>query len=286
MRSTRRLRPLAALLVLALAFGLAGCYNPFSPRIAPVLGNSKPAPVPTNAPNLLRLFEWCYNNQAIDEYREIFTDDYRFNFSPTDSSGAEWRGTPWTREDELISATQLFVGGSATEPPASSIRLSLDKNFFIFPDPNYTAWDLTGRWHKNIRTTVTLVISTEGGSSTEIQGHGNFYMIRGDSAVIPEELRLRGFGPDSNRWYIRRWDDETAQEGGLAQAVSEARARQLAADRSTVPAVAPRADATPSYGLSWGAIKAYYRNLPTSSSAASVAGATAAPLAVRRPSRP
>ena len=279
MTRVRRLRPLAALLVLAIALGLAGCYNPFSPRIAPVLGNSKPAPVPTNAPNLLRLFEWCYNNQAIAEYREIFTDDYRFNFSPTDSSGSEWRGTPWTREDELISATQLFVGGSATEPPASSIRLSLDKNFFIFPDPNYTTgptgWDRDGRWHKNIRTTVTLVIGTEGGSSTEIQGHGNFYMIRGDSAVIPEELRLRGFEPDSNRWYIRRWDDETAQEG-LAQAVAVARARQLAGHRDAVPA-------TPVAGLTWGAIKAYYRSLPYATQAAPLA---ARPAATGRPSRP
>jgi len=255
-----RLRPLAGLGVLALAFALAGCYNPFSPRIAPVLGNSKPAPVPSSAPNLLRLFEWCYNNQAIAEYREIFSDDYRFFFSPTDSSGGEWRGTPWTREDELISATQLFVGGSATEPPASSIRLSLDKNFFVFPDPNYTAWDRDGRWHKNIRTTVTLVISTEGGSSTEIQGHANFYMIRGDSAVIPEELKLRGFGPDTLRWYIRRWDDETAQEG-IAQTVGQAGARPLGAGRAWLLAAAPRADAGATQSISWGAIKAYYRQL-------------------------
>jgi hypothetical protein len=263
MTRTRQLRALAVLGVLALAFALAGCYNPFSPRIATVLGHSEPAPVPSSAPNLLRLFEWCYNNQAIAEYREIFSDDYRFFFSPTDSSGGEWRGTPWTREDELISATQLFVGGSATEPPASSIRLSLDKNFFVFPDPNYTAWDPEGRWHKNIRTTVTLVITTEGGSSTEIQGHANFYMIRGDSAVIPEELRLRGFGPDPLRWYIRRWDDETAQEG-IAQTVGQARARPLSAGRAGPPAAAgaPRADAGATESISWGAIKAYYRNLP------------------------
>ena len=211
-----RFRPLAAVGLLIAGFALSGCFNPFSPRIAPVLGTSKPAPVPSSAPGVLRLFEWCYNQQAIAEYREIFTDDYRFLFSPLDSSGAEWRGTPWTREDEVISTTALFVGGSATEPAATSIRLSLDRNFFVYPDPAYTLWDPVGRWHKHIQTTVTLLIGTDDGSSFEITGSASFYMVRGDSAVIPEELRLRGFGPDSNRWYIRRWEDETAQPDNAA----------------------------------------------------------------------
>jgi hypothetical protein len=268
-----RLRAFVASAVVVAGFALGGCFNPFSPRIAPVLGISKPAPVPSSASGVLRLFEWCYNNKAIAEYREIFTDDYRFFFSPLDSAGAEWRGTPYTREDEMISATNLFVGGSATEPAASSIRLSLDRNFFVYPDPNFTPWDPLGRWHKNIRTTVTLVIGTDDGNSIEITGHANFYMVRGDSAVIPEELRLRGFGPDSNRWYIRRWDDETAQSEGATLAAGPAAAPRLAGTRRAAPAAAREpaaglratrvADARPLAGqpwitASWGAVKAYY----------------------------
>lgn len=266
-----RFRPHAALAALALVAALAGCYNPFSPRIAPVLGNSKPAPAPSSPTNLMRLFEWCYNNQAIAEYREIFTDDYRFYFSPLDSAGEDWRGQPYTREDEMISATNLFVGGSATEPPASSIRLALDRNFFIFPDPDYTAWDPTGTWHKNIRTTVTLVIGTEDGSSTEITGHANFYMVRGDSAVIPEELRNRGFGPDPNRWYIRRWNDETAQSEGPMMASLDGRSGPLAARAGGAVAAARSRGAAPLsgqyLGLTWGAIKSYYRYRPVVSTA-------------------
>jgi len=285
-----RLRPLAALGVLLAGFSLAGCFNPFSPRIAPVLGASKPAPVPNSAPGVLRLFEWCYNNKAIAEYREIFTEDYQFYFNALDSAGADWRGTPFTRDDELIQATNLFVGGSATEPAASSIRLSLDRNFFVFPDPDYTEYegpfprtprDPLGRWHKNIRTTVTLQIGTDDGNSIEITGHANFYMVRGDSALIPEELRLRGFGPDSTRWYIRRWNDETAQEGTLAMAASPARPAGQAMGRWSLPGSAlpatgagPAALTPPARGAvafdgslpperaSWGAVKAYYRRLP------------------------
>ena len=260
-----RTRLLAAVATLALGLALAGCFNPFSPRIAPVLGISKPAPIPDTPSNLLRLFEWCYNNQAIAEYTEIFSDDYRFYFSPTDSSGSDWRGRPWTREDEMISTTQLFVGGSATEPPASSIHLSLDKNFFAYPDPEFQTWpdgthrDFAGTWHQNIRTTVTLRITTEDGGSTEIQGHANFYMVRGDSAAIPEALILKGFKPDPNRWYIRRWDDETAQEGGLALASAAPASRRVAVagGSRTVTALV----AQPSTSLTWGTFKDYYWRL-------------------------
>ena len=269
-----RFRPLAAVGLLIAGFALSGCFNPFSPRIAPVLGTSKPAPVPSSAPGVLRLFEWCYNQQAIAEYREIFTDDYRFLFSPLDSSGAEWRGTPWTREDELISTTALFVGGSATEPAATSIRLSLDRNFFVYPDPAYTQWDPVGRWHKHIQTTVTLLIGTDDGSSFEITGSASFYMVRGDSAVIPEELRLRAFGADPNRWYIRRWDDETAQPDNAALLAAPAPAARLLGDRWVVPAGAVRGPRVlagqPYQAASWGAIKAYFRG-PTATTAGRLA---------------
>ena len=225
----RRMAPLLALALPILAVAACGCYNPFLPRIAPALGRSQPAPVPSSAAGVLRLFEWCYNNKSIAEYREIFSDDYRFFFSPLDSAGAEYRGIPWTREDELISTTQLFVGGSADQPAASSIRLSLEKTFLVYADPTFLAWDQRGRWHKNIRTQVVLNIQTGDGNAIDISGAANFYMVRGDSAVIPPDLQARGFGPDSNRWYIRRWDDETAQPGAGAFAARPTGGAALAA---------------------------------------------------------
>ena len=264
----QRCRPFVALGVLLAGLALAGCFNPFSPRIAPILGASKPAPAPVTASGVLRLFEWCYNSKAIGEYREIFSDDYRFYFSPLDSSGAEWRDTPYTREDELISATNLFVGGSATEPAASSIRLSFDRNFLVYPDryylryPDNTSRDPAGVWHKEIRTTVTLQIGTDDGNSLEIKGHATFYMVRGDSALIPEEMRLKGFGPDPNRWYIRRWDDDTAEEGSGSLASTSSRVAGRTARWRGKSDGARRSAGT--YELqdmrvaSWGEIKVYY----------------------------
>ena len=221
------LRSIAVLGVLIVGLAQACCFNPFSPRIAPVLGASKPAPLPSTPSGVLRLFEWCYNEKAIAEYREIFTDDYEFFFSPTDSAGSAWRGEHYRREDELISATNLFVGGTASEPAARTISLQLDRNFLVTPDPDYVRFpppnesmyrDRFGRWHKSIRTTVTLRIETDDSNQLEITGHARFYLVRGDSALIPQEMLDKGFRPDSTRWYIRRWDDETAQEGGVAYA--------------------------------------------------------------------
>lgn len=256
-------RQMTALGVLAAGFSLAGCFNPFSPRIAPILGASIPAPKPSSAPGVLRLFEWCYNNKAIAEYSEIFSADYQFFFSPRDSAGAEWRGQPFRREDELISATRLFVGGSAGEPAARSIDLQFDPNLIVVPDDEFTYFpepnrtkprDPYGRWHKKIRTTVNLRIGTDDGSSIEILGHANFYMIRGDSADIPVEMKARGFGPDSTRWYIRRWDDDTAGETA-ALALAPARGAGLTAARRATAAGLSQ----PAEMVSWGAIKDYYR---------------------------
>jgi hypothetical protein len=201
----------------------------------------------------LRLLEWCYNNKSLSACRELFTEDFRWFCSPLDSAGAEWRTTPWTRDDELISATHLFFGGGADQPPATTIQLALDRSFSVYPDPNYGGWDAAGRWHKSIRTNVQLSVGTTDGNMIAISGHAIFYFVQGDSALIPEELRRRGFGPDSSRWYIRRWDDETAQSPGLAPARSQALG---------VAAVARRPadfDAQPTKSVTWCRLKALYR---------------------------
>ena len=246
-----RLRPLAALSLLAAALLSSGCFNPFSPRIGTGVGRSKPPPVPSSAPGVLRLFEWCYNQKAAVEYRELFTDDFEFVFSPVDSAGAPYRGVKFRREDELISTTQLFLGGSADQPPASNIQLTLDKNFFVLRDQDFLETDPLGRWHKTIHTQVLLNITTSDGSLIEVSGAAKFYMVRGDFALIPAELKDRGFGPDSNRWYIRRYDDETVPDVG-GGALSPAAPGLY---RGAAPLEATRTAEV----ASWGFVKAFYR---------------------------
>jgi len=200
--------PAAAVVVVSLA--LAGCFNPFDPKISSQSGISEPAPTPNTTTNILLLFAWCWNHRAIDEYSEVFTDDFQFQFAATDSAGNAFTGRALFRTDELNTARHLFVEGTATEPPASSINLVLDRTFVAYPDSR------PGKeypWHQEIRTQVTLSIDA-GDQQYRILGHARFFVTRGDSAKIPDELVRRGFKPDRNRWYIERWEDETVEGAG------------------------------------------------------------------------
>jgi hypothetical protein len=234
---------LASSLLLTLLPLLTGCFNPFDPRSRGA-GISTPPPVPDSPTNVLRLLQWAYNNRSIGEYREIFTADYRFAFSALDPFGDAYKGDVWTREDELASATHLFQGGNPTEPAATSITLLLDTNFNVRRDPRPNKDD---RMHKSIHTTVVLTIEDPTPKTTQVTGFATFYLVRGDVALLPEELKLKGFGPDSTRWYIEKWDDDTANNntGGGGRALA-----------------APRAPArATSYEVlrSWGEVKVIYR---------------------------
>lgn len=247
---TRRLRQITLLLpLLAVLAGLAGCFNPFDPLVSARRGVSEPPPVPINPTQTLLLFKWCYENRAIDEYRELFTDDYVFVFSQQDSAGNAFRDQPWTREDEMISQTNLFVGGSASEPPADRITLDFTNNLIEFPStfPGHNPI-----WHKTIRVEVNLRVQL-GESTLEVRGPGVFYFVRGDFARLPEDLEGR-VDADSTRWFIERWEDDTIENAvafGARRVTNAAGARPASGD-VTQPAPLP-----PSPN-SWGALKAHF----------------------------
>lgn len=247
--NSSRARSRSASLVLAVlvASVVAGCFNPFDPRVSGV-GVTEPPPLADSPENTLRLLEWCYEHRATAEYRELFSDDYRFVFGTLDPDGLAYRDNPWTREDEVESTTKLFQGGDANQPAATSITIALDRNFRVGIDPRYPN---SVRWRKLIRTAVTLRINDVSGSQTDVSGYANFFLVRGDSALIPEELSKRGFRPDSTRWYVNRHEDdtippETGAPGGQA---------------SPVPGLASARPAATTWAArwSWGRLKVAYR---------------------------
>jgi hypothetical protein len=251
-----------ALLLLGCA---GGCAKPFRPAISST-DVYIPPPTPNSPQNVIRLFEWCWNNRDITVYKEIFTDDFRFIFALGDSAGNEFRDEPMTREMELNMARNLFVGGGSA-PPATSILLNLDPALRALPDSRPGK---NPRWHNEIVTSVDLTIKTEDGAEYRIVGDARFFVVRGDSALIPQEL---GFGRDSTRWYIDQWRDETLQGSG-ATAPDPAGPGDLRAVRSSwrvaVPAVRHvsqdsrsrsivTVEVFPVRSLSWGQLKAWYR---------------------------
>lgn len=262
MRNSRAIAraTLAGLLLL----GVAGCFNPFAPRLAPTVGVYIPPPTPNSPQNVIRLFEWCWNNRDITLYSQIFTDDFQFVFALGDSAGNMFRDAPLYRSEELEIARHLFVGGGA-QAPATSIVLRLDPTLRATADsrPGKNA-----KWHKEILTSVDLAIKTEDEQDYRVTGYARFFVVRGDSALIPEDMKAAGFGPDSTRWYIEQWNDETLSGAGGAAAVQPAGPGVARASRTVArsarptavsgPATAALEVPTPVYEMSWGKLNTVY----------------------------
>ena len=212
-------RIVAAIAAFGLLVPLAGCFNPFSPQILNQRVTSA-APTPNSPQNAVKLFEWCWVNRGVDEYRELFTDDYVFISAGTDSAGNPSREIQARRDDEVLIAENMFVG-SAERPPAEQITLLFDKSLVPFADSRPGK---DPKWHKQIRTSVDLKVRIDSGNTVEVTGNALFFITRGDSAAIPKELISRGFKPDSLRWWIDRWEDETLGGPGMV-ALRVARAR-------------------------------------------------------------
>ena len=160
MQSMRAARNTMAALGMALAAALLGCGDDGSTLTAP---GPDPSPLPYNPSQAIRLLAWSYNNRSLDRYREVFTDDFRWVCDLSDSSVT----LPWSREAELTSARNLFLGGGPDQPRAHTIRLAFDRNLLVYPDPS-APWDTTGRWHRSTRTYVDLRIVTVEGSGIDI----------------------------------------------------------------------------------------------------------------------
>jgi hypothetical protein len=260
---TRRIA--SAWLVALLLLGVSGCFNPFDPLIAPTTSVYIPPPTPNSPQNVVRLFAWCWNNRDITVYQEIFTADYRFVFALADSAGESFRDKPVNREMELNMARNLFVGGGSASP-ATSITLALAPTLNANPDSR-TGKD--GTWHKEIVTSVDLAIKTEDGVEYRIVGDARFFVVRGDSAMIPEDMVKAGFRPDATRWYIEQWNDETMKDAAamasgpagmerLRAALPFGRVTASAAGRALLRPAAFAALPDEPFEMSWGKLHALY----------------------------
>jgi len=221
-------------LALAGALALAGCGGG-SKSTAPVV----PTPPSPNSPtNVVARFAWGWNHLDKESFRQILTGDFTFAFAAADSAGNPFPNHGFGRDTLLTCAQHIFSGGG-TEPKATRITLTLDPALIVVNDSR------TGKnpgWHKQITTSVNLYIKADT-SEYRIGGNARFFVVRGDSAVIPADLAAQGVVPDASRWYMDRWEDQTLSVIGPAPPA-----------RATYPA---RPTAT--HSTSWGAILALYK---------------------------
>lgn len=191
-----------------LAVAAAGCFNPFSPRVGSASAVAVPAPQATSPQQLIRRFQWCWNNRGAVEYEDLFTDDFIFAFSAKDSAN----NAPITRDDEVRIGRNLFLDGSASEPRAD--RISLDFLTPILPLPDSRPGKIDP-WHKEITTRVLLKLD-HNGQHDQALGNVTFFVVRGDSALIPKVLKQRGIQNSPSRWFIERWEDRTGEASVVA----------------------------------------------------------------------
>jgi hypothetical protein len=216
--------------VFAALVGVLGCSLSGSGgfRITEPRNLSTGRPEPSSPDGVLRLLQRCYTHGDSATYRTLFTQDFQFVFGVLDPNGNAYRTNPWTRVDELASFDHLVNGGDLNQPPALDITLVLDRSFRATESPLEP-----GAAHKAIRTGVLIRITFADQSQRECTGFANFFFARGDSALIPDDPIQQEFGADSTRWYIQRWEDDTASEVG--------------------------AHTLPTQRFTWGSLKALYR---------------------------
>jgi hypothetical protein len=192
--------PVWVAILAAVLASLAGCSTRIVLPVAPKPDGPPAAATPAAA--LTRL-TWSWKHRALDPCRDLFACDYEFAFEPQDSAGIRFQGRPWTRPDEIDFARHLFETGSALAPPASYVGLDLESDAPDLPDDRP---GMESRWHRRIQTPFIAVVEAPG-REFRVLGFETFYFTRGDSACIPQELRDRGYAPDSTRWWIVRWED-------------------------------------------------------------------------------
>ena len=208
-------------------------------RTSGILGRSA-RPAPASPEGVVRLVEWCWEHRDLDHYTQVFTDDYRFVFPSADSSGNAFPEHVLRREDELEAAHHLFETGTSELPPARRIRVDLERDLLALPDsrPGRNA-----TWHRVVRSRARLAVET-GDRSYRASDALRFFLVRGDSALIPPELAAQGFVPDTGRWYLERWEEENS-DPGLATSGGPWRPASFATQPTEI--------------VTWGQLKVLYR---------------------------
>jgi len=226
-------RRIVILFALVLVMGACSRHSPTAPLATTALVAGPAASSPAGA---VGRFAWAWTHRDTAAYQSVLSDDFAFVFAPNDSAGNGFLGHLWGRRLEAAASGNLFWGG-VSRPPASDIQLTIDNLLVALSDPRPGK---DPKWHRSIRTHVLLSITIDQNGApdlTTIQGYALFYLVRGDSAALAP-ARVAAGGRDSTRWYIERWEDETAAANGAM------------------------ANALPTRSITWGAMKALYAPPP------------------------
>jgi hypothetical protein len=191
---------------------VVGCaFNPTKDEKLP----PPPPPRPDSPQNLMLYFESVYEAQSPVNYEALLTSDFRYTFSLASDPELVNRFPNWGRDDEVESTRHLFEGFTNTTgdhvPAATRIEMTLTGLQY---GPDYTHPDSAEYYQKVVITSVDMLIEVPTApvpTTYQVSGRHEFYIVRGDAAVLDagQEARV-------DRWYLRRWDDLSPGSGAPA----------------------------------------------------------------------
>lgn len=175
---------------------LASCWNPFRPPLqddsSDTIQNRTPAQVLEN-------LELSYRERNINIYKELLSDDFRFELisSEVNQIGIDLnndgiRDSWWGYDEEVLFTRNLFTEGSSdgSYPPPDDIQLNLqippEENWEADPEVGHEDWVV-------IPSVFDLKLSYfSANAMITANGVARFYLK-----------------PADNRWYIAVWRDES-----------------------------------------------------------------------------
>lgn len=214
----------ATLLLLALA---SGCI--FSPDKKEEERKTIEIPPNDTPENAILRFVGLYQQRNAAEYEKMLTGDFTFEFSnAADPDLVTQYSTGWFKDDEVISARNLFEGGTDQTGVYREGALAIEVTLTPTTPADDNGAGRDPNLYKTLIASVDVLIDLPGEDDFVIgqapPQTNRFFLVRGDEA---QGLTADQPG-DSLHWYIWNWRDEsppvgkpstdlsTAQEGGDA----------------------------------------------------------------------
>jgi hypothetical protein len=208
-------RPRHALVLALILLAAAGCSGDKPTQVGTTDGLPAGTPVNDTPAHTTTRFEATFDAQSKTEYAKLLTDDFRFHFSAqTDPLLASQYGDTWVRNDESISIDHLFNGFTNSEgaiiPGASRIEASLI-GVMVVDDTSHV--DSVAFYRKIVVSSMEMTVEVPSSPEPtlyQISSRQEIFVVRGDAAVLAS-----GQAAQSDRWYIRRWDDLSFDFSGV-----------------------------------------------------------------------
>ncbi|MFC1511933.1 hypothetical protein ACFL5H_01910 [Candidatus Latescibacterota bacterium] len=179
-----RLHLMKYTITFSMVLAIFACNNPFQTRESEKPGAGGVAIKPANTPeNVLYNLEAAFENLSIQDYLDVFTDDFAFHPDPDDSLlyEQEFIGG-WDVEKETMFANNFLLRQNFVEVDGNPIELNASYEYM--PGQEY--------YEYHYHMFIPLLAITGGGYGTiEIEGYAFLY-LRED---------------DEGNWSVYGWED-------------------------------------------------------------------------------